>query len=149
MTIRPQEVEVVGVDSDVLEHSGARAARMDLVCSPRVESTAQQLVRQWAREQALPPAAIDQLAALVLAAVGHGLRFGPRGVTILVHWVDHDRLRIDVKWRACSGRALTPRPGVDVESTAATLDALAEAWGFGTSNTDPHQWIVLDTREAR
>ncbi len=124
---------------------------MDLVCGPRIAVTAEQLARSWGRDRALSSAAIDRLSALVLAAIGHGLRFGPRGVTIKVQWLDRDRVRIDVMWRECSGRAARSVPGApgtggNVEATAAMLDALAESWGFGTSRADPHQWIVLDTR---
>ncbi len=146
MTMRRLESQVVRPGSQARARPQARAARLDLVCSPRIELTAEQLARGWGREQALSPPAIDRLATLVLAAVGHGLRFGPRGVTIEMRWLDRDRLRVDVKWRECSGRALASHPARDVESTAATLDEWAESWGFGTSNNDPLQWIVLDTR---
>lgn len=147
MTVRQGERELVGAAPGTRTRPDARAARLDLLCSPRIELTAEELARSWGGEQALSAHAVERLAGLVLAAVRHGLRFGPRGVTIEVRWLDRDRLRIDVRWRECSGRAVASRPGAgDVESTAATLDALAESWGFGASSTDPLQWIVLDTR---
>ncbi len=145
--IRGQESEQrAETVSEAWATSEAGVTRMDLVCSPRIEFTAQQMARRWGRDRALPAEAVDRLATLVLAAVRHGLRFGPRGVTILVRWLDTDRVRVDVRWRGCSGSALSRGPAGDVESTAATLDALAEGWGFGASSVDPVQWIVLDSR---
>ena len=126
--------------------SEAGVTRMDLVCSSHIGFTARDMARRWGRDRALSPVTAERLLALIDAAVGYGLRFGPRGVTIMLRWLDPDRMRVDVKWRECSGTAISPRPGGDVESTAATFDALAEAWGFVTTNADPLQWIVLDTR---
>ena len=85
---------------------------------------------------------------LVRAAMEHGLRFDPRGLTMTLRWRDVDRVRIDVWWEGCRS---TARRGVndgDLESTAAALDVLAEDWGFATSRSGPVQWMVIDTRSA-
>ena len=119
---------------------------MDLLCGDGIESTAVNLVRGWGRDRALPSTAVDRLGVLVSAAVGHGLRFGPRGVTIGMRWLDAHRVQINVRWRGCSGATRSSGPAHDVEQTAAALDANAERWGFGASTTDPLHWIVLDTR---
>lgn len=123
---------------------GAAGARLDLVCSPGIESAAEELVRGWGRDRALSDASVDRLCLLVSTAMAHGLRFGPRAVTIRIAWLEAHRVHIDVRWRECSGA--TPGSGRrnDVERTAAILDANAARWGFGASTGDPRQWIVCD-----
>ena len=120
--------------------------RMDLVCSPGIGSTAQALARRWGEDRALSGVAVERLAALVLAAIGHGARFDPRAVTITLRWLDLDRVRVDVRWHGCLEIARLPAADGEVESTAATLDAFAEDWGFGTNSSGPIQWMVLNTR---
>jgi anti-anti-sigma factor len=120
--------------------------RLDLVCGPQVAQTAHELTRRWAQDRALSVTATKRLASLVLAAVAHGLRFDPRSLTITMRWLDPDRVRIDVRWKGCSGTARASAAEGDLESTAGTLDAFAQEWGFGTSSWGPIQWMVLDTR---
>lgn len=126
--------------------AAAGVTRVDLVCGPHVAHTAHELVRRWGRDRALAASALDRLASLVVAAVAHGLRFDPRSVSIAMQWLDLDRVRVDVRWRGCSATATVPSAEGELESTVGTLDALAEEWGFSTSNWGPVQWMVLDTR---
>ena len=132
------------VDAEAIPQVGV--TRLDLVCGPQVARTAHDLARRWGQDRALPAAAMDGLASLVLAAVAHGIRFDPRSVTIMLRWVDLDRVRIDVRWKGCSTTARPSATGDDLESTAGTLDAFAEEWGFGMSGWGPVQWMVFDTR---
>ena len=120
--------------------------RLDIVRSPRIVEAAQDLVHQWGRDRALSMTALGCLAALVDAAVAHGLRFDPRAVTIRICWVDPDRVRVELRWHGCSGAAPAPVASGELESTVATLDAYAEQWGFRISNSGPVHWMVIDTR---
>ena len=119
---------------------------MDLVCCPSIARAAQELARRWGRDRALSGAALYRLCALVEAAVSYGLRFDPRAFTITLQWLDPDRVRIQVTWKGCSMTATPSNAQGGVESTAATFDAYAEEWGFGTISSRPIQWVVLDTR---
>lgn len=121
-------------------------ARTEVGHSPQLEVAAQQLACRWGEDRALSAAAVGRLAALVVAAVRHGLRFDPRGVTIRLRWLDPDRVHLEVRWHGCSGTAPSPVASGGIESTAATLDAYAEEWGFGISKSGPTQWMVIDTR---
>jgi hypothetical protein len=120
--------------------------RMDLVCDGQVARTAQERAGRWGRDRALSAAALDRLTSLVAAAVKHGLRFGPRDVAITLRWLDLDRVRVDITWNGCSATARPSAVDGGLESTATTLDAVAEDWGFGASSSGPIQWMVLDTR---
>jgi hypothetical protein len=133
-------------NSGLLDADPVGVTRVDLVCGPQVAHTALELVRRWGRDRALSSTAMVRLSSLVLAAVSHGLRFNPRSVTITLRWVDLDRVRVDVRWRNCSRTAIPVEADGDLESTAGTLDALAEDWGFATSSWGPVQWMVFDTR---
>jgi anti-anti-sigma factor len=135
-----------GTSADADPTPEVGVTRLDLVCGPQVAQTAQELTRRWAQDRALSTASSKRLASLVLAAVAHGLRFDPRSLTITMRWLDPDRVRVDVRWKGCSGTARTSEAEGDLESTAGTLDAFAQEWGFGTSSGGPIQWMVLDTR---
>lgn len=146
MTRRAQAASVAGTTSFPDPPPPAGVTRMDLVCGPQIARTAHDLALRWGRDRALPAAALDRLTALVLAAVTHGLRFAPKGVAIAMRWIDLDRVRVDVTWKGCSSTAMPPAMDEELEATAATLDAFAEQWGFGTVSSGPIQWMVLDTR---
>lgn len=124
----------------------AGVTRFDLICSAQTTETVQKLTRRWCEDRALSSSAVDRLVMLVRAAVGHGLRFAPGGVTLMLRWLDVDRVRIDVRWYGCRATARLATAESDLESTAAALDVLAENWGFATSRTGPVQWMVVDTR---
>ena len=128
--------------------AAAGVTRFDLICNARIPISVPGLARRWAEDRALSPEAVHRLVMLVRAAMEHGLRFDPRGLTMTLRWRDVDRVRIDVWWEGCRS---TARRGVndgDLESTAAALDVLAEDWGFATSRSGPVQWMVNDTRSA-
>ena len=133
-------------ESDPVAPGLAGVTRLDLVCSPQMAETAQGLARRWGEDRALPATAVDGIATLVRAAVGHGIRFGPKATTVALRWLDLDRVFIDVRWHRCSSTAVHFVEDGDVESTAAVFDALSEEWGFGTSGSGPSQWMVVDTR---
>jgi hypothetical protein len=120
--------------------------RFDMICNARTPVTVAGLARRWGEDRVLSAAAVGRLAMLVRAAMEHGLRFDPRGVTMTLRWLDVDRVRIDVWWDGCSSTARRARFDGDLESTAAALDVLAEDWGFTTSRSGPVQWMVIDTR---
>lgn len=146
MTAGSQATQLNPTDPDVQVTTLLGMTRIDLVRNPQVGQTARQLALQWAQDRALTDAAIGRLTALVDAAVGHGVRFDPRRVTIRLRWLDPDRVRVDVKWRGCSGTARATVTSGDIEVTVATLDAYAEDWGFGISDDGPVQWMIIDTR---
>lgn len=146
--MRRREATADEVDVQDLEQSGAPAGvtRLDLVCGPLVTHTVHDLARRWGQDRALSSDASSRLVSLVLAAVSHGLRFRPRSVTITLQWLDTDRVRIDVRWKNCSGTAQPGATTSDLEGMVGTLDNLAEEWGFLSGRWGPIQWIVLDTR---
>lgn len=124
----------------------AGVTRFDLICSAETADTVQRLARRWGEDRALSSAAVGRLRMLVRAAVEHGLRFEPRGVTVTLRWLDVNRARIDVRWHGCRATAQPSVTMSDLESTAAALDVLTDDWGFATSRLGPVQWMVIDTR---
>lgn len=120
--------------------------RFDLACSQQVGYAAQALARRWAEDRALPATSVDCITTLVLAAVRHGLRFGPKAMTITLRWLDPDRVLIDVSWHRCRGMAVSSVDTADLESTADVFETLTVDWGFGASGFAPRQWMVVDTR---
>lgn len=120
--------------------------RLDLVCSPQIGLTAQAFARRWGQDRAVSARTADAVAALVLTAVEHGLRFGPRAVTIAIRWLDLDRIFIDVRWHGSSWIAVSVVAECDLGSAEAVFDALADEWGFGVSGPGSNQWMVVDTR---
>ncbi len=120
--------------------------RFDLICGAETTDTVLGLTRRWGEDRALGSGAVGRLGMLVRAAMEHGLRFAPRAVTVMVRWLDADRVRIDVRWHGCRATARPTATESDVESTAAALDVLAEDWGFTIGRSGPVQWMVLDTR---
>jgi hypothetical protein len=125
--------------------------RFDLVCGEGMDAAARDLARGWCSDRAVPGAAADGIVTLVVAAVRHGLRFGPRAVVIGLRWLDPDRVAVDVRWRGCArvaestaaGSTAAGRP--DLELTAAAFDALSESWGLRILTPDPVHWFVVDT----
>ena len=120
--------------------------RLNLACSPQLGCAAQALARRWGEDRALPVGAVNRMATLVAAAVGHGLRFGPKSMTIALRWLDLDRVLIDVTWHQCLSTAASSAHEGDVQSTMAVFDSLSPTWGFGASDSGPAQWMVVDTR---
>ncbi len=119
-------------------------SRFDLICGPRVSETCEQLVRRWAQDRALPARAADRLCALSSAALGHGLGYGPRGVSVILRWADVDRVRVDVRWHGCTPVSRRTVSSQKLQSTIALFDALAESWGFGHGSPGS-QWMVVDS----
>jgi hypothetical protein len=120
--------------------------RFDVLNQPQVVQTVLGLMRRWAEDRALSDVARVRLAALVRATMGHGLRFGPRALTVLIGWVDPDRVRLEVRWIGCSTIASGNLSGHDVGATISTLDTLADGWGFGSGRSGWVHWMVVDTR---
>lgn len=120
-------------------------SRFDLICGPRVRETCEQHVRRWAQDRALPARAVDRLCVLTSAALGHGLPYGPRGVSVIMRWADHDRVRVDVRWHGCTRVSRSTVSSQKLESTVALFDAVAESWGFGHGSPGS-QWMVVDSR---
>lgn len=142
MTGRRAAYENVGVSATV--HVPG-VSRFDLICSARVQEAGDQHVRRWAQDRALPTRAIDRLSLLTWAALGHGLRHGPRAVTVILRWVDLDRVRVDVQWHGPTRAARSSVSSQQVEASIALFDAVAETWGFGHGSPGS-QWMILDTR---
>jgi hypothetical protein len=118
-------------------------SRFDLICGPDVRETSDHLVRRWAEDRALPGRATERLCLVASAAVGHGLMYRPRAVTLAVSWADLDRVQVDLRWHGCAGVASEGVSAHQLDSTVAILDALADSWGFG-DGTRKTQWIVVD-----
>jgi hypothetical protein len=116
------------------------------VHQPEVVQTVLGLLRRWAENRALSEVARVRIASLVRAAMGHGQRFGPRALTILIGWVDPDRVRLEVRWLGCSASARVNMSGADVGVTISTLDTLADDWGFGRGQRCWIHWMIVDTR---
>ena len=142
---RDQTVPVAGSASDAGTRTRLGVVRLDLVCQPQVVETVLVATRRWGKDRALSNLACERLTALVHAAMVHGLRFDPRGVTLLIRWLDPDRVRLDLRWHGCSSTARVALADGDVGATIATLDTLAEEWGFGSSRRGSIQWMVVDT----
>ncbi|MBF4764406.1 hypothetical protein ISU07_14830 [Nocardioides islandensis] len=125
--------------------------RIDLVCGPAIELSAEALTRRWAQDRALRGPIVERLATLALTATEHGLRFGPRGLTLLIRWLDLDRIRLEVRWHGCSSSdpPCSRDPSLargEIERAAAILDELADDWGISSDAPAPVHWMVLDTR---
>jgi hypothetical protein len=120
--------------------------RIDLVVGPQVVETVLAHARRWEEDHGLSVAARVRLTAVLRAALEHGLRFDPRGIGLECTWVDSDRLRLDLTWHLCKGTASCSVPEGGVEATIATLDTLADEWGFGNAGRYSVHWIVVDTR---
>ena len=86
------------------------------------------------------------MATLLAAAIGHGLKFGPKSMTIALRWLDLDSVFIEVRWHKCLSSAASWSHGGDVESTVAIFDSLSSEWGFGADGSGPVQWMVVDAR---
>ena len=119
-------------------------SRFNLICGPDVRDTCDHLVRRWAEDRAVPGRATERLCLVTSAAIGHGLMYRPRAVTLAVSWLDLDRVRVDLRWHGCGGVASHQVSARQLESTVAILDALSESWGFG-DGTRKTQWMVIDT----
>lgn len=125
--------------------------RIDLVCGPAIEQTAAALTRRWAQDRALRLPISQRLATLALTATEYGLRFGPRGLTLQIRWLDLDRIRLEMRWHGCSNAALPSsrepfRARGEIEQVAAVLDEMADDWGISSDAHAPVHWMVLDTR---
>jgi hypothetical protein len=124
--------------------------RIDLVCGPAIEQTAEALTRRWAQDRALRGPIVERLATLALTATEHGLRFGPRGLTLQIRWLDLDRIRLEVRWHGGSSTAHPSsrdpsRARSQIEQVAATLDELADGWGLSSDANAAVHWMVVDT----
>jgi hypothetical protein len=126
------------------EHRAPGVSTFDLICGPQVGETWEEHVRRWTRDRALPTRAADRLCVLTSAALGHGLQYGPRGVSVTMRWAGLDRVRVDVRWHGCTRVASGTVSSQKLESTAALFDALAESWGFGAGSPGS-QWMVVDS----
>ena len=125
--------------------------RIDLVCGPAIEQTAEALTRRWAQDRALRGPITERLATLALTATEHGLRFEPRGLTLQIRWLDLDRIRLEVRWHGCSSTAHPSsrdpsRVRGEIAQVAAVLDEMADEWGISSDAPAPVHWMVLDTR---
>jgi hypothetical protein len=116
-----------------------------MICGPQVRQTCEQWVRRWARDRALTTRVADRLSVLTSAALGHGLLYGPRGVSVRLRWADLDRIRVDVRWHGCSEVSRSTVDSDDVEAIGALLDALTDTWGFG-GGAPGWQWMLVDCR---
>jgi hypothetical protein len=120
--------------------------RLDVECNADLNAIALALASRWCEDRAVPASAAESVTALVVAAVGHGLRFAPRAVSIAIRWLDPDRVRVDLRWRDCSRATVSVVDNTALESTVAVFDALSDDWGFGGTGPDSTQWFVVDTR---
>ncbi|UMG91831.1 hypothetical protein [Nocardioides sp. TF02-7] len=119
--------------------------RFDVLCRPGVVETVLGLVDRWASDRALSEGSVTRLESLMRVTLAHGLRFGPRRLTLLIRWQDLERVRVDVRWSGCSDAAAADQGGHDLQATIATLDALAADWGVARDDGGWLQWIVADT----
>lgn len=129
--------------TDVLELPGV--SRFDLECHPGVRQDAVMVTRRWAEDRALSAEARERLVRLARTAVDHGLRFQPRGLTILLRWTDVDRVRLDISWIDCSATALSGGDPCEVEEAISVFDSLAQDWGVAPSDTGWAQWMIAAT----
>jgi hypothetical protein len=120
--------------------------RFDVVCRSHFVDTVLALTRRWAEDRALQDGAVTRLVRLMRAAVVHGRRFDPRGVTLLIRWQDPDRVRLDLRWRGCTRTARPSKAGDDVGATISTLDGSADEWGVVRRGHGWAHWMVFDTR---
>jgi len=133
-----------GVGADGASAPGI--TRFDAVCGPQITETVLELSRRWAEDRGLSIGARAGLLALVRVAIEHGLRFAPRGVTLLIGWLDPDHVRLVVRWHGRSGTARASVAANSVGSTLSTLDRLADDWGVTDRGGDAVHWVVFDTR---
>lgn len=119
--------------------------RFDVLCQPQIVETVLDLMGRWAEDRALPANGRRRLAYLMGAAVEHGMRFGPRALTIAVRWTGVDQVRVDLRWLGSADAARPDGRRHDLSSTISTLDALAVEWGVGRIGDVSVQWIVADT----
>lgn len=118
--------------------------RFDVICrvDAEAETTIVRLVETWAEDRALQVEARVRLATLVRAALDHGLAFNPRAVTVLVRWLDLERVRVDLRWWGCA-EAARPHDGRHgLDATVSTLDALADDWGVRRTGPGWVHWLV-------
>ncbi|HRD59420.1 hypothetical protein [uncultured Nocardioides sp.] len=116
------------------------SSRIDVVCGPEVLETVLALTHRWGVEHGVDEVDQARLSTLVRAAVEHGGRFRPRGLSLLISRHEPGQVRIDLRWHGSSGSALVEG---DVREIIATLDAFADRWGFSGSGTDPVHWMVV------
>ncbi len=125
--------------------------RFDVVCRPQVEDVEEvegvvlELVDRWSEDRALRTDARARLVGVVRSAMGHGLQFEPRGLTVLIRWLDLDRVQVDLRWWRCSPTSSPGSSGQDLETTLATLDTLAAGWGVHRAGSRWVLWLVVDT----
>ena len=117
--------------------------RFDLVCHPDDAGAVAAATRGWAQAREVEAAGCERLVALSDAAARHGLRFAPRGVTLLLRQLDGGRVRLDLRWYGCSTTAVSTMVADELETTIATLDTLSEDWGFGKGSRGPIHWMVV------
>ncbi|MFC6043321.1 hypothetical protein ACFP8W_01845 [Nocardioides hankookensis] len=117
--------------------------RFDLECHPRLDHDALAVTRRWADDRALGARGRERLVCLTLAAVQHGLRFGPTRLTILLRWLDVDLVRLDVTWNESATPALAGTDPHDVGEAAPIFDGLAREWDVSTTGTGWGQWMIL------
>ncbi len=137
----PRDRAVTATDRDLGVSSFNR------LCVMGVEDACEQHVRRWARDRALPTRAVDRLCLLTWAALRHGLRYGPSAVSVNLRWADLDHVRVDVRWYGGTGAARSSLSSVQLSSTLALFDAVAESWGF-ECGSPRLQWMVVDTRSS-
>lgn len=119
--------------------------RFDLVCHAQLVDTVDDLMFRWGRDRALRATAAERLVDSVRAALGHGRRFCPRRLTVLVRWQDLERVRVDLRWRDCLDAATAQGDGDDPEATIWLLDQLSVDWGVGRTREGWVHWLVVDT----
>ena len=137
--------------TDAACESTVGVTRIDLVCGPAIEQTAEALTRRWAQDRALGVPITERLGTLALTATEYGLRFAPRGLTLQIRWLDLDRIRLEVRWHGCSSTAHPSsrdpfRVRGEIEQVAAILDAMTDDWGISRDAHARVHWMVLDTR---
>jgi hypothetical protein len=131
--------------SSVRESREPGVSTFHLVCGPQVRETCDLHVRRWARDRALSTKATNRLRVVTSASLGHGLRYGPRGVSVILRWADPDSVRVDIRWHGCATVARGALGSQELESTAALLDAVTHGWGFAPGAPGA-QWLVVDAR---
>jgi hypothetical protein len=119
--------------------------RFDVVCQPEAEHTVLELVRGWAEDRALREPARMRLTALVRAALGHGLAYHPRAVTVLVRWCAPEQVRVDLRWWGSAATVRSHQSDDEVEAMVSVLDALAVHWDVAVTDVGWVHWLVAST----